>query len=53
MKIMIDIPDEDIPDNQDIIDVSFHFIDGEVCECDYPFEVINESKYEGEWIWKQ
>ena len=40
MKILIDIPDKDIPEKQSIIDVSFHFIDGMVCECDYPFDVL-------------
>ena len=39
MKITINIPQEDIPDKQGIIWVDLHFIDGQVCECDYPFEV--------------
>ena len=40
MKIVIDIPDNEIPKEQRIVDISFHFIDGTVCECDYPFEVL-------------
>jgi hypothetical protein len=43
MKITIDIPQEAIPDRQDIISVDIHFIDGQVCECDYPFEVESED----------
>ena len=39
MKITIDIPEADIPDRQGVIWVEIHFIDGKVCECDYPFEV--------------
>ena len=43
MKIIIDIPDEDIPKKQDVISIALHFIDGQLCECDYPAGVINES----------
>lgn len=39
MKITIDIPQSDIPYKQGIIWVEIHFINGQVCECDYPFEV--------------
>ena len=38
MKLVIDINDKDIPQKQDIMDIRIHFIDGEVCECDYPFQ---------------
>ena len=44
MKLIIDIPDNEIPTKQDILSVDLHFIDGTVCECDYPFEVIKECK---------
>ena len=40
MKLLIDIPNADIPKTQDIVDISIHFIDGEVCECTYPFKVL-------------
>ena len=40
MQIVIDIPDHEIPKKQDIISVDIHFIDGEVCECDYGFQVL-------------
>lgn len=39
-KIVIDIPDKEIPTKQKIIDISLHFIDGTVCACDYPFDVL-------------
>ena len=38
MQIVINIPD--IPKNQEIIMVDFHFIDGQLCECNYPFKVL-------------
>ena len=38
MKLVIDINDKDIPKRQDSMDIHIHFIDGEVCECDYPFQ---------------
>lgn len=37
MKIIINIPDKDIPTKQDIIQVGLHFMGGKVVECDYPF----------------
>lgn len=37
MKIVVDIPDNEIPTKQDIVTVDLHFIDGKVCECDYPY----------------
>jgi len=40
MKIVIDIPNEEVPNKQEIIDVTLHFIDGEVCECTYPYIVL-------------
>lgn len=44
MKLMIEIPDNEIPTKQDILSVDLHFIDGTVCECDYPFEVVEEKE---------
>ena len=43
MKLIIDIPDNEIPTKQDILSVDLHFIDGTVCECDYLFEVVEEK----------
>ena len=40
MELVIDILEEDIPKNQEIIDISLHFIAGEVCECNYPYIVL-------------
>lgn len=40
MQIVIDIPDKEVPNSQEIIDISLHFIDGEVCECNYPYIVL-------------
>ena len=40
----IEIPDNDIPTGQSILDVSLHFIDGTVCEASgYGFEVLTEE----------
>jgi hypothetical protein len=38
MKLVIDIP---VPDKQGIVDLSVHFVDGQACECTYPFEEIS------------
>ncbi len=40
MQIVIKIPNEEVPNNQEIIDINLHFIDGEVCECSYPYIVL-------------
>ena len=32
MQIVIEIPNDKIPDRQALLDISLHFIDGEVCE---------------------
>lgn len=40
MQIIIDIPNEEVPNKQEIIDISLHFIAGEVCECSYPYIVL-------------
>lgn len=42
MKIVIDIPNEEVPDKQEIIDISLHFIDGKLCGCTYPFGELRD-----------
>ena len=37
MQIVIDIPDELIPQKQEIESIDLHFIDGKLCACTYPF----------------
>ena len=32
MRIVIDIPNKDIPKSQEVIDIPLHFMDGKVCE---------------------
>lgn len=43
MKLIIDIPDKDIPTKQDILQIGLHFMDGKVVECDYPFMELPKS----------
>ncbi len=44
MKILIEIPDNEIPEKQDTIDISLHFVDGTVCEASgYGFEVLDKE----------
>ena len=40
MKIVIDIPDNEVPKRREIVEIGLQFIDGEVCECTYPFQVL-------------
>ena len=41
MRIVIEIPDKDIPKHQEAIDISLHFMNGKVCEAGgYGFEVL-------------
>ena len=40
MRVVIDIPD--VPQGQEVVDVSMHVIDGHICECTYPFAEIPE-----------
>lgn len=49
MKIVIDIPDSDVPKKQEVISVNLHFIDGKVCGCTYPFEELATPKM-GRWM---
>lgn len=44
MKLIIDIPNTSIPKTQDIIDIKVHFISGQVCACDFPFEVVEQEQ---------
>lgn len=41
MRIIIEIPESEIPKQQDVIEIPFHFIDGTVCEVGgYGFDVL-------------
>jgi len=41
MQIIIEIPESDIPKQQNIIEIPLHFIDGKVCEAGgYGFDVL-------------
>ena len=42
MQIVIEIPENEVPDCQEIISMNLHFIHKEVCECTYPFIVLPE-----------
>ena len=37
MQILIEIPDSEIPKNQELVHLSLHFIDRHICECSYPY----------------
>lgn len=39
-KIIIDIPDNEVPKRREIVEIGLQFMDGEVCECTYPFQVL-------------
>ena len=44
MQIVIDIPDEEIPKTQEIIDIPLHFIDGKVCDAGgYGFKEVEDE----------
>ena len=38
MKLVIDIPEKDIPKNLGTMEINLSFCNGTVCQCDYPFE---------------
>ena len=40
MQIVIDVPEKDVPNSQEIMTINLHFIAGEVCECSYPYMVL-------------
>lgn len=44
MKITIEIPDKDIPKQQDTMSVNFIFTAGYPCQCDYPFDVVEKAE---------
>ena len=44
MKLVIEIPDREVPKHQDTIDVHISFIDGTISQCNYPFEVLPKEK---------
>ena len=37
---MIDLPDNEVPKRREIVQIGLQFMDGEVCECTYPFQVL-------------
>lgn len=43
MQIVIDIPEEDIPKVQGTMDIHLSFCNGELCQCDYPFDTDIEQ----------
>ena len=43
VRIVIEIPDNEIPTRQEIVEVGIHFIDGKVCECTYPFQELPKN----------
>ena len=50
MQIVINIPEEDVPRVQAIMTIDLHFIDGEVCECTYPYEVLPKEDCKAEFL---
>ena len=40
MKFIVDMPDELIPQKQEIVSIDLYFMDGKLCGCTYPFEVL-------------
>ena len=40
MKIVIDVPENEVPKRREIVEIGLQFMDGEVCECTYPFQVL-------------
>lgn len=40
MQIVIEIPEKDVPNSQEIMTIDLHFIAGEVCGCSYPYMVL-------------
>jgi len=60
MRIVIEIPESEIPKQQDFIEIPLHFINGEVCEAGgYGFyvlpkgygRIIDESQVTGTFTW--
>ena len=42
MRVLIEIPDEEIPEKNGFIDMSLQFLDGKIVECDFPFEMTGK-----------
>ena len=40
MKIVIDIPENEVSKRREIVEIVLQFMDGEVCECTFPFQVF-------------
>lgn len=40
MRLVIDIPDDEVPKRREIVEIGLQFMDGEVCECTYPFQIL-------------
>lgn len=40
MKLIIDIPDTDIPKRQDMLEIDIMFIDGHISQCTYPCNIL-------------
>lgn len=38
MQIVIDITDNEVPKRREIVEIGLQFMEGEVCECTYPFQ---------------
>ena len=56
MKIMIEIPDDQIPVKQEVMNLVLHFIDNHVCECTYPFKELPKGHgdlVELDWIYNE
>ena len=44
MRVIIEIPDNEVPTRQEYIEIGLHFIDGHICECTYPFEELENGE---------
>lgn len=40
MKVIIEIPDNEVPTRQEYVEIGLHFIDGHICECTYPYQEL-------------
>lgn len=58
MKLVIDIPEKDIPKNLGTMEINLSFCNGKLCQCDYPFETDIEhmssvsTEKTAHWIYK-
>lgn len=59
MKLVIDIPENEIPTKQDLLSIDLCFFNGKVSQCDYPFielpkghgRLIDADKLELDYDW--